>query len=300
MIREQGETSVVTAFRESFALHLIYSTVRLEASGPKETRVGTAFGYMHVIEGKGVFPLLVTNRHLVEGATEGKFFFTRSAGHLPDKGPVIGGRLDIAISGFDNLYHLHPDPSIDIAIIPYSKLLQTLIDRGDRPYFRPLPASMIPTESDLQAMNLVEEVVFIGYPDGRFDSSNLIPLVRRGITATPPIANFNGMPQVLIDASVFPGSSGSPVFVVDIASLGLNPLEVERLPRPIKLLGVVTEVMTQPGEGPIVPKQIPTDSGDAAIFDQMIDIGVVLRSSLIIETIENFISTHTILPSLAD
>ena len=38
-------------------------------------------------------------------------------------------------------------------------------------------------------------------------------IVRQGITATPIWNNFKGEEVFLVDAGVFPGSSGSPVFI---------------------------------------------------------------------------------------
>ena len=57
-----------------------------------------------------------------------------------------------------------------------------------------------------------EEIVFIGYPSGLRDEHNSTPLIRRGITASPIWNDFGNDPIFLIDAGVYPGSSGSPVF----------------------------------------------------------------------------------------
>jgi len=64
--------------------------------------------------------------------------------------------------------------------------------------------------ADLAAL---EEVTFIGYPSGLYDEHNVTPITRKGITATPPWNDFQGQPAFLIDAGVFPGSSGSLVFI---------------------------------------------------------------------------------------
>jgi hypothetical protein len=58
-------------------------------------------------------------------------------------------------------------------------------------------------------------VTFIGYPNGIWDSKNLLPVVMRGTTASPIEVDFEGTPRFLIDASVFGGSSGSPVFILN-------------------------------------------------------------------------------------
>lgn len=57
------------------------------------------------------------------------------------------------------------------------------------------------------------QVVFIGYPSGYYDQKNFLPVMRSGTIASIPVVNFNGESRILLDAQVFPGSSGSPVFV---------------------------------------------------------------------------------------
>lgn len=57
------------------------------------------------------------------------------------------------------------------------------------------------------------DVVFVGYPLGYFDETNNVPILRAGRIASIPKIDFVGQPQFLIDAQVYPGSSGSPVFV---------------------------------------------------------------------------------------
>lgn len=54
-----------------------------------------------------------------------------------------------------------------------------------------------------------------GYPDGLWDAVNNRPVLRRGVTATHPIKDYNGKKEFLIDAPAIPGTSGSPVFIID-------------------------------------------------------------------------------------
>jgi len=51
-----------------------------------------------------------------------------------------------------------------------------------------------------------------GYPNGVSDEVNNLPVVRKGITATPMFADYNGKPEFLIDCAIYEGSSGSPIF----------------------------------------------------------------------------------------
>ena len=61
--------------------------------------------------------------------------------------------------------------------------------------------------------DVIEDIIFVGYPNGIYDTLNLTPLVRKGITATPIGLFFKGKPAFLVDSMVFTGSSGSPVFI---------------------------------------------------------------------------------------
>src|SRR5260370_20655967 len=77
---------------------------------------------------------------------------------------------------------------------------------------------MLPTEETVKIIDAFEEIIFIGYSSGLWDEVNLIPITRKGITATPILIDFQGKKQFLISASVFPGSSGSPVFLYKIGA----------------------------------------------------------------------------------
>ena len=74
------------------------------------------------------------------------------------------------------------------------------------------------TEEQLKDLSAIEEIIFVGYPDSLRDEVNMTPITRRGITSTPLDQDFNGEPVFLIDASVFGGSSGSPVFILNQGS----------------------------------------------------------------------------------
>ena len=58
----------------------------------------------------------------------------------------------------------------------------------------------------------------IGYPDAMADEKHNLPIVRRGITATDFKIDYEGRKEFLIDASIFKGSSGSPIVICNIGS----------------------------------------------------------------------------------
>lgn len=72
---------------------------------------------------------------------------------------------------------------------------------------------MIPSKEQIDRLSANENITFTGYPGGLYDEKNKISIIRQGITATPIWNNFKGEEVFLVDAGVFPGSGGSPVFI---------------------------------------------------------------------------------------
>ncbi len=61
------------------------------------------------------------------------------------------------------------------------------------------------------SVEVADDAVIIGYPRGYYDDVHLYPIVKSGIIASRWGAPFKGRPYFLIDAKLFPGSSGSIV-----------------------------------------------------------------------------------------
>lgn len=66
-------------------------------------------------------------------------------------------------------------------------------------------------ENDKFFIEVGDDVLIIGYPYGYYDSVNLYPIVKSGMIASSLYNSFEGQPCFLIDAKLFPGSSGSLV-----------------------------------------------------------------------------------------
>lgn len=265
---------------------LLFCTVRVSAVGEDGRRwCGTAFAFeTHTPIGRGptLVNYLVTNRHIVEGAPVGTLEFMRRKG----RGLDLDSPLQWRVSDFGSRWVRHPDPNIDLAIMPLDPVLEDAKSAGHNPFVLALPQEMIPSTLDWTRIDAIEQVLFIGYPAGLTDSASGIPIMRRGITATPPCIDFDRKPQFLIDASVFGGSSGSPVFLYHE---GLRPDFFGRVTMssgPSHLLGVLAEYQYQMEEGEIVRKPAPAAfEGHVVRTPQMLDLGVVFRSELILEVV---------------
>lgn len=120
----------------------------------------------------------------------------------------------------------------------------------------------------------------IGYPNGIWDSTHNLPIIRRGITATHPKLKYNGKPEFVIDAACFPGSSGSPVFLANIGSF-VNASGALCAGTRIALLGTLYAGPVRKATGEIEIIEVPTDTKAISITDTMINLGYVIQASKI-------------------
>jgi hypothetical protein len=270
---------------ESIFENILFTTVRIEATLPDNsisTGTGSIFSYQ---KGDNHYPFVVTNKHVIEGSAKGKLFFIKSDGEKP----ILGKDLTVQFPDFENLWIGHPQKDIDVAIMPFGPVLNELDKRGDQIFFRSITQDLIPSDEVVrEEIDAVEEVVFVGYPIDIYDTKNLLPVVRRGITATPISINFEGEPAFLIDASVFPGSSGSPVFLCNIGSYSPKGKGLVVASR-IFFLGIVASVFVRKDLNTIELIDIPTRKVPVVVTTEVVDLEKVYKSVLIRELIEQFL-----------
>jgi V8-like Glu-specific endopeptidase len=119
--------------------------------------------------------------------------------------------------------------------------LNSLQSQNKAAFFRSISDDVFLTEEIANGLSSIEGITFIGYPRGISDQKNNLPIIRQGITSTPIWNKFNDKPVFLIDASSFPGSSGSPVFIYNqgMYSQGTNIVAGTR----IYYCGILTETL---------------------------------------------------------
>lgn len=261
---------------------LLYTSVRIETKfGDGSTGVGTSFVFRDSGSPEGQQLFLVSNKHVVAEAETGLVFFTKESANGE---PLLGEPFFLKNDGFASQWHGHPDESVDVAVMPLSWQLDMIGKGGEIAHLRPVLAHEIAEPSIFENLDVSAPVLFVGFPDGMFDEKHYLPIVRRGYVATSPELDFNGQPVFLIDASVFPGSSGSPVFTVGDNLIGGTPA--------LKLLGIISAVYTQATDGSISWQPAPTNQVPVPSIEQMIDLGVVFKARCIRETISSFWRKH--------
>lgn len=259
---------------ETPAEQLFFTTVYLagrDASG--STWTGTGFIINYEVDAGQTLPILVTNKHVVDGAAELDVRLVRAGGN----GQPLPQATQTTITGFGaNSWLGHPVPEVDVAVLFLGPVIQQMQQEGRAPFFRAFSPDLMLTEQQAQELDALEEVTFVGYPNGLFDTENFLPIARRGQTATPIQNNYRGSPAFLIDASVFGGSSGSPVLIFDRGMYSTRSGGTVVGSR-FHLVGVVAAVHIRQASGAV--HELPARR--IAVFEEPIDLGIVFKASAI-------------------
>ena len=192
---------------------LIHLTVQIQSECHGATSYGTGFLFAFSSnEDDKLIPVIITNRHVVDGSSNCKLVFSLK----DDEGNYVPGKTHtFQYNNFSCAWIFHPDPNVDLCVMPIHQLYEE---------YRPNPYSLfvsfasekdIPSSEEMAQFSHIENIIVVGYPSGIIDDKHNLPLVRRGITASSLHYDFKGKPEFLIDAAIYGGSSGSPVFVYD-------------------------------------------------------------------------------------
>lgn len=196
--------------------------------------------------------------------------------------------LPITISGIElyNRCKFHKLDTVDVAIIRVLDLLTSIIPefhkKGEGIMSHGAVSERMFPGADKISVNVGDEALVIGYPKGYYDMFSKFPIVKSGVIASKWGAPFNGYPYFLIDAKLFPGSSGSLVisrptnFIIEKGQIYSRPLDQKTF----AFLGVFS------GEPFTQSRPIETDSF-TIISKEGYNVGIVWYYSLIPDIISN-------------
>jgi len=137
-------------------------------------------------------------------------------------------------------------------------------------------------DEKLIELSAIEDVVMVGYPNGLWDKENNFPIFRKGITASHPATDFNSKNIGAVDMACFPGSSGSPIFILNENGYsdkkGTTYMGAQRL----IFLGILFGGPQFNAKGELIIENIPTQQKISSNTPIMINLGYYVKSSEIL------------------
>lgn len=232
-----------------------------------------------------VCPTIITNKHVVENAKYIDLIISKNDYFSSDNKEVV--KINFRIDDLQNRIIYHPKEDIDLCVIPISDLEEHRIDNKIDYQITYLTINEIPSEETLKSLNFVEEIIMVGYPRGIADNYNNFPIFRKGITATHPAINFDNNKEFIIDMTITPGSSGSPVFLYNHTGYRDKNNFVLGTSR-LLFLGINRAVFIENNVGKIEEYILPTNF--YSVTKQGINLGIILKAELIKDFEKYFIT----------
>ncbi len=184
-IYSQGNPNVSAEWDNFFdTQNLLFSTVKVEVlvlnpinNTKIDTASGTGFVFSYELDSIRTLPVLVTNKHVINGAISFSISMTRkSAANMPLFGQV--DRVTLTPKDKEIQWVFHPDSLVDLAITPLLPILDRMPKGREGYAYYPILEGDIPLQEELDELKGVEEVLMIGYPIGIWDNRNNMPITR--------------------------------------------------------------------------------------------------------------------------
>ena len=232
----------------------------------------TGFIYGHPGEsGKSSWLFLVTNRHVFEGMDKLSVRFNRTAG----SGPMF---YDLLLRESDGsiFWTAHRDSNCDVAVVPIQEKLLT--DDGiDYKCLNGSQEHMLSVERAKSIQISEGDGVFVlGFPLGVVGKERNYTIVRQGTIARVRDWLEGNSREILIDALVFPGNSGGPVFIKP----ELTRIEGTKANATPHLLGMVSKYL------PYADIAVSPQTGNPrVVFQENSGLAVVVPIDVIQETV---------------
>ena len=230
---------------------------------------------------------VVTNRHVLlpeqQSAGLMPLAVTLYVRKLTESGLLIWDPIKLSPEEVENLARFHRNKAIDVAAL---NILDRVTERvkSSEQYVAPYGLSVedLPGDNSVD-VEVASDIVVVGYPRGYYDKINLFPIVKSGIVASRWGVGFQSNPYFLIDAKLFPGSSGSVVLSKPNDLMVKDGQIMYAKEKRFSLLGIFS------GE----PKfeEAPVEVGDLIVTHRSgFNLGIVWYGELIEEVISQGVS----------
>lgn len=251
----------------SLSEQMMYNTVRIETNSGCGT--GSFFNFQF---GEQLVPTIITNKHVVNYNPNEE---VRFALHLSDE---EGNPAANILLNYNTDWLFHPDKDLCCCFVNpifnyvYSKF-------GRRVFFIANTEELLLDDSKKDSLSALEELVMVGYPIGLHDMRNNFPIFRKGYTAAHPVVDFNEDGIGLVDMTCLPGSSGSPIYILNEGSFRDKYGNISVGQSRIMLLGYLYSGPFYNATGEVVVQNIPTAMPKVVTSTQvMANLGYYIKS----------------------
>ena len=252
---------------------MMYSTIRLEASNGS---TGTGFFFEFRTEDNKHIPVIITNKHVVDGKREAQVRFFL---HTKENGNLAAENLNTSL-----YTEWYSHPSQDLCFCFVGPLFEIIKEKKKKDIFYiPITEDLVWDNNKLEDLSAIEDIVMVGYPKGLWDKENNLPLFRRGITSSHPAIDFNDKNIGVVDMACFPGSSGSPIFILNENGYKDKKGNFFMGASRTILLGILFRGPQFDARGELVVEDIPTQQKVSAITPVMINLGYYIKALEILE-----------------
>lgn len=249
-----------------------YNTVKIVASNGS---TGTGFFFEFNFSENKVVPVIITNKHVVNYNKKEviNLFLHAKNGDEPDD-----EKLNVS---FNTDWYFHEDQDLCFCFVaPLFEQIKT--EKRKDVFYIPIKENLIWNDKKLEELSAIEDVVMVGYPNGLWDQKNNLPLFRKGITSSHPATDFNDKNIGAVDMACFPGSSGSPIFILNENGYtdknGNSYLGGQRL----IFLGILSKGPQFDAKGKFIIENIPTQQKVSSVTPMMINLGYYIKATEIL------------------
>ena len=251
---------------QTISEQLMFTTTKLSSSEGS----GTGFFFDFLVDGVPI-PVVITNKHVVNYSPDEFMTFEF---HTHVNGEPVQESVRIKAQ---TKWHFHNDHDLCFTfLMPIVKLVKDQL--GKDVFVLRLAEDLIWDSVKLLELSAIEDTIMVGYPNGLYDSVNNFPLFRRGITASHPALDFNRKGIGAVDMACFPGSSGSPIFILNEGSYQDKKGSLHVGQSRMVFLGILFEGPIMTANGKIEIVTIPTAIDKVVKTDLMINLGYYVKA----------------------
>lgn len=257
----------------SISERMMFNTVRLVAS---DRSSGTGYFYNFVIDNK-IVPVIITNKHVVNyNSNETMTFYL----HLRNGENESNESYQVTLT-LNWIFHSKKDLCFCF-VNPVFEFVKK--QTGKDVFYIAIDETILSSQKMLEELSALEELVMVGYPIGLWDKNNNFPIFRKGYTASHPAIDFNESGIGLVDMACFPGSSGSPIYILNEGGYKDKVGNLNWGQSRIIFIGTLFSGPIYDATGKLVVTDIPTSNQVVESHTGiMVNLGYYIKSSEILE-----------------